>query len=127
MSATGYIQVNAYTSIARMPIQNAAIAIIDSNGNTLALRLTNRSGQLDAPLAITVPDFADSQTPDPGSLPYRTVNLYAKAEDYEEIEINSIQVFPDTMTVQNLEFIPLSELPNRYNQVEIFDTPAQNL
>lgn len=127
MPATGYIQVNAYTSIARMPLQNAAIVIVDPNGDTLALRLTNRNGQLEAPLAITVPDFADSQTPDPDTLPYRTVNLYAKIEDYEEIEINGIQVFPDTMTVQNLEFIPLSELPNRYNQVEIFDTPSQNL
>ena len=127
MPATGYIQVNAYTSNARIPLQDVAVAILDPNGTTIALRLTNRSGQLDAPLAISVPDLSDSQSPDPGTIPYRLVNLYARLEDYEEIEANSIQVFPNTMTIQNLELIPLSELPENYNQVEIFDTPSQNL
>lgn len=127
MPATGYIQVNAYTSNARIPLQDVAVAILDPNGTTIALRLTNRSGQLDAPLAISVPDLSDSQSPDPGAIPYRLVNLYARLEDYEEIEANSIQVFPNTMTIQNLELIPLSELPENYNQVEIFDTPSQNL
>lgn len=127
MPATGYIQVNAYTSNARIPLQDVAVAILDPNGTTIALRLTNRSGQLDAPLAISVPDLADSQRPDPGTAPYRLVKLYAKLENYEEIEASNIQVFPNTMTVQNLELIPLSELPDNYNQVEIFDTPSQNL
>lgn len=127
MPATGYIQVNAYTSNARIPLQDVAVAILDPNGTTIALRLTNRSGQLDAPLAISVPDLADSQRPDPGTTPYRLVKLYAKLENYEEIEASNIQVFPNTMTIQNLELIPLSELPDNYNQVEIFDTPSQNL
>lgn len=127
MPATGYIQVNAYTSNARIPLQDVAVAILDPNGTTIALRLTNRSGQLDAPLAISVPDLADSQRPDPGTAPYRLVKLYAKLENYEEIEASNIQVFANTMTVQNLELIPLSELPDNYNQVEIFDTPSQNL
>ena len=27
----------------------------------------------------------------------------------------------------NLEFIPLSELPGRWDQTQVFDTPSQNL
>ena len=127
MSATGYIQVNAYASNAQIPLKDVAIAITDSSGSAIALRLTNRNGQLDAPIAITVPDLSASQTPDTNIIPFAVVNLYAKLENYEEIEVKNLQVFPDTVTNQNLELIPLSELPEYWNQVEIFDTPKQNL
>ncbi len=127
MSATGYIQVHAYTSNAQIPLKDVAIAITEPSGSGIALRLTNRSGQLDTPVEITVPDLAASQRPDTGVTPYTPVNIYAKTENYEEIEVKNVQVFPNTVTSQNLELIPLSELPEAWNQVEIFDTPAQNL
>lgn len=127
MSAIGYIQVHAYTSNAQIPLKDVAISVTDTDGSAIALRLTNRSGQLDAPIAITVPDLSASQTPNTGVTPFTVVNLYAKLENYEEIEAKNIQVFPDTVTDQNLELIPLSELPEYWNQVEIFDTPKQNL
>ena len=127
MSATGYLQVNAYASNAQIPLQDVAIAITDSQGSAIALRLTNRSGQLDEPIAIPVPDFSASQTPDTGIVPFAVVNLSAKLPDYEEIEAKNVQVFANTVTSQNLELIPLSELPEYWNQVEIFQTPQQNL
>lgn len=127
MSATGYIQVHAYTSQAQIPIKDAAIAITDTNGSAIALRLTDKSGQLEEPIPIAVPDLAVSQTPNTEETPYAVVNLYAKADLYEEIEIENLQVFPDTITVQNLELIPQAELPNYWNQVEIFHIPPQNL
>ena len=127
MSATGYIQVNAYTSNAQIPLKDVAIAITDPSGDAIALRLTNRSGQFDSPIAIAVPDLAASQTPNTGVTPFAVVNLSAKLENYEEIEANNIQIFANTITSQNLELIPLSELPEYWNQVEIFNTPKQNL
>ena len=127
MSATGYIQVHAYASNAQIPLKDVAISVTDTDGSAIALRLTNRSGQLDTPIAITVPDLSAGQTPNTGIIPFTAVNLYAKLENYEEIEAKIIQVFPDTVTNQNLELIPLSELPEYWNQVEIFDTPQQNL
>lgn len=127
MSAKGYIQVHAYTSNAQIPLKDVAVSITDTDGSAIALRLTNRSGLLDSPIEITVPDLSASQTPNSGVTPFAVVNLYAKLENYEEIEANNIQVFADTVTNQNLELIPLSELPEYWNQVEIFDTPKQNL
>ena len=127
LSSTGYIQVHAYTSNAQIPLENVAVSITDTNGSAIALRLTNRSGQLDVPVSITVPDLSASQSPNTGLVPYAVVNLYAKLENYEEIEANNVQIFADTVTSQNLEMIPLSELPEYWNQVEIFDTPKQNL
>lgn len=91
------------------------------------MRLTNRSGQLDAPIEITVPDLSASQSPNTGIIPFAVVNLYARKENFEQIEIENLQIFADTVTDQELKFIPLSELPDQWSKSEIFNTPAQNL
>ena len=127
MSATGYIQVRAYTSNAQIPIKDAAIAITDQSGNAIALRLTNRSGQLDRPIPVQVPEVSASESPNTGIIPYSTVNLYARAENYELIEIEQLQVFPNVITEQNLELIPLPEFPANPNISQIFYTESQNL
>lgn len=127
MSAKGYIQVHAYTSYAQIPLKDVAISITDSGGASIALRLTNRSGFLDTPIEIDVPDLSAGQTPNTGIIPFAVVNLYARLNNYEGIEVENLQVFANTTTLQNLEMIPLSELPNSWNKLEIFNTPAQNL
>lgn len=91
------------------------------------MRLTNRSGMLDQPISISVPDISAGQSPNTGIIPFTSVNLYARANDYEEIFVRNLQVFPNTVTTQNLELIPLSEYPESFNLSETFDTPAQNL
>lgn len=127
LSATGYIQVRAFESYAQIPLKDVAVSITDVSGGAIALRLTNRNGALDAPIEIEVPDLADSQRPNTGVIPFAVVNLYARLENYEAIEIENLQIFANTTTVQNLEMIPLSELPGSWNKLEIFNTPPQNL
>ena len=127
LSAIGYIQVHAYTSNAQIPVQDAAITVTDASGSAIAMRLTNRSGLLDEPVPISVPDLSASLTPNTGIIPFTVVNLYARAENFEAIEIENLQIFADTITLQNLELIPLSEFPDSWNKAEIFQTPAQNL
>ena len=77
MSATGYIQVRAYTSTARFPLENVAIAVTATDGTALAMRLTDRNGLI-APIELPVPDKSESQEPESGVKPYTTVNLYAR-------------------------------------------------
>lgn len=127
MSAIGYIQVHAYTGNARIPLQGAAVTITNPDGSAIAMRLTNRSGTLDTPVEITVPDRSASQSPNTGVIPFTDVNLYARLENFETIEIENLQVFPGTLTVQDLAMIPLSELPDSWNKAEIFNIPPQNL
>lgn len=126
LPATGYITVHAYASFALLPLQNVAVAVTATDGTAIAMRLTDRNGLI-VPIEIPVPDKAASQTPETGEKPYTPVNLYARLKGYEQIEIENLQVFADTTTNQNLEMIPLSELPTQWDQSEIFDTPAQNL
>ena len=79
------------------------------------MRRTDRSGQID-PVAIPTPEQ-----------PFTQINLYARTDGYEQIESLRIQVFPERITDLNLEFIPISELPERWNQTVVYTTPIQNL
>lgn len=126
MSATGTIQVRAFTSQAQLPLQDVAVTITASDGTAIALRLTDRSG-LVPPISIPVPDRAESQSPDPDQRPYALVNLYAHREGFEGVESENIQIFADTHTIQDLKLIPLAQLPGSWNQPAVFDTPPQNL
>ena len=99
----------------------------DRSGAAIAMRLTNRSGLLDEPIEISVPDLSASQSPNTGVIPFASVDLYARLENYEEIHVENLQVFAGIVTNQNLEMVPLSELPDSRGQKEIFFTPVQNL
>lgn len=127
MSSKGYIQVHSYTSNAQLPLQNVAIAVTDVSGSVIAFRLTNRSGTLDTPIEIEVPELVYSQTPNTSVIPFTQVNLYARLEDYELIENKNLQVFAGTVTDQDLEMIPLSEYPESFLKAEVFETTPQNL
>lgn len=97
-----------------------------SDGTAIAMRTTDRNGLI-APIEVPVPDRALSLSPESGELPYTAVNLYARKRGYEQIEVEDLQVFAGTVTDQELEMIPLSELPGAWDQTEIFPTPPQNL
>jgi hypothetical protein len=126
LSATGYIQPRAFTSKARIPLEDVAISVTTSDGTIIAMRITDRNG-LTQPIEMPVPDLTESQSPDPDETPFARVNLYARLQGYEQIEIEDLQIFADTTTDQPLEMIPLSELPDSWAQREIFVIPPQNL
>lgn len=126
MSAKGYITAHAYASNALLPLQNVAITVTATDGTAIAMRITDRNGLI-VPIEVPVPDRSASQSPDTGEIPFTTVNLYARLRGFEQIEIENLQVFADTTTNQNLEMVPLAELPGRWDQIAIFDTPPQNL
>ena len=125
MSAVGYIQAIAYATRAKLPLEDVAVSVVDDEGRLLGLRTTDSSGQTTL-IRVTVPDRAESQSPGQQK-PFVTVNLYARAESYEQILARGIQVFADTVTQQELQMIPLSELPGSWKQVAVYDTPPQNL
>jgi len=126
LPSTGYIQVRAFASYALLPLEDVAITVTSSDGTAIAMRLTDRSGLI-SPIEIPVPAKEESLHPDPGEKPFTAVNLYARLSGYEQVEIENLQVFSGTTTVQNLEMIPLSELPEDRNKSVLFDTTPQNL
>ena len=119
MPAVGYIQAKAYTSRAQIPVEDAAVSVVDDQGRLLGLRTTDSSG-LTTPIRLEVPDLPESQRPG-NPKPFVTVNLYARAEGYEQVLVRGIQIFADTTTTQELQFIPLAELPGSWNRLAVFD------
>ena len=126
MPSTGYIRIHAYQSKALIPLKDVAVAVTATEGTALALMLTDRNG-LAGPIEIPVPDLTAGQTPDSGQIPFTAVNIYARLKGFEQIENEDVQVFPDTITIQNLELIPLSEMPGAFDAKELFITPPQDL
>lgn len=103
-----------------------AVTVTAPDGTAISMALTDRSGKT-APVALPVPELSASQTPDTGERPYTLVTIHARLRGYEDITAENVQIFADTTTLQNLEMIPLSELPGRWDKYELFDTPPQNL
>jgi hypothetical protein len=126
LPSTGYIQVHAYTSYAQIPLQDVTVAVSAADGTAIALRLTDRSGRIE-PIPIPVPDREESLSPNPPERPFATVNITARLKDYEQIFVDDVQVFSGVTTDQDLELIPLSELPETRTQSETFITSQQNL
>ena len=126
MAATGYIQVHAFTSKAQLPLKDVTVLITDVGGKAIAIRQTDRSGKIQ-PVPISTPELSASQAPETGIVPFTDVNIYARLENFEQIEAEGIQIFADTVTNQDLEMIPLAEFPEFWTETEIFQTPPQNL
>jgi len=126
MPATGYLQLRAYTSTAQFPLKDVAVSVTAADGTAIAMRLTDRNGLI-TPITIPVPDRSESLQPDPSEQPFTSVNLYAHKNGYEQVEAENLQIFADTTTYQNLEMIPLAELPLAWDQTVIYNTPPQNL
>lgn len=126
LASTGYITVHAYTSNAQLPLEDVAITVTAADGTAIAMRITDRNGQI-RPVSVPVPDRSASLAPDSGEVPFTRVNLYGRLKGFEQVEYENIQVFPDTTTNQNMVMIPLSELPGKWDQLAVFDTPPQNL
>ena len=126
LNATGYLQVHAYSSFAQLPLKDVAISVTAPDGTAIGMALTDRSGKIE-PIAIPAPDFDVSQAPNPDQIPFATVTLHARLRGYEQITAENIQIFANTLTYQDLEMIPLSELPSQWSKYELFDTPPQQL
>ncbi len=107
-------------------MQDVSVTVTATDGTAIAMALTDRSGKI-TPISLPVPPRAAGETPDTGETPFAAVNLTARLRGYEQITVDDLQVFPDTMTLQELEMIPLSELPEQWSKSETFQTPPQNL
>lgn len=129
MPAQGYFTARAYTSDAWIPVEDVTVTVTektpDGLAELLAIRLTDDSGKTES-LAIATPELSASQAPS-NMQPFRQVEITAEHPLYERILVQDVQIFPNTVTMQNLQLIPLAELPEEWDQTETFHVPPQNL
>ena len=126
MSEQGYITARAYMSNAQIPLENVAVTILSQDGTAIAMRLTGRSGLTEA-VAIPTPDRIDSEAPENRVRPFTDLTIHAWKSGFEQVTAQNVQVFSGVTTVQDLEMVPLSELPDRWDENVLYNTPPQNL
>ena len=129
MPAQGVFSARAYTSDAQIPVEGVTITVTqrepDGIVELLAVRLTDESGRIQ-PLTLPTPELALSLAPSP-ERPFALVRITADHPLYDRLVVEDVQLFPDTVTIQNLQLIPLNLAPSTWNHTEIFDIPPQNL
>ena len=126
MPENGYIRVRAFMSNAQIPLENVAVTISSTDGTAIAMRLTGRSG-LTEPVAIPAPNRAESERSELNGQPFTDLILYAWKSGFEQVKASNVQVFAGVTTVQDLEMVPLSELPDQWDEQLLLNTPPQNL
>lgn len=128
MASEGYLTVRVYTSTAQLPVENALVSLSntsDEGTRSLATRLTDESGRTER-IAVSTPDTTESLQPGQG-IPYTVVDVTVESPEYERVLIEGLQIFPGIVTQQDVELLPLQDLPPVYNMTEIIDIPAQSL
>lgn len=128
MASEGYLTVRVFTSAAQLPIENAIVSLSqasEAGTRHFAIRLTDESGRTER-IAVPTPDQAESLQPGQG-IPYTAVDVIVEFPEYERVLIEGVQIFPGIVTQQDVELLPLLDLPPAYNLTEIIDIPAQSL
>lgn len=129
MPPIGYIRVQAVTSRADIPIQNATVTITgtDAGGSRtlLSLQRTDASGFTKA-VSIPTPALENSLLPDQAQ-GWTNVTVTVTHPGFEGIIVDRVQIFPGVTTIQKMTLIPLTQLPGAYGGTERFDVPPQGL
>ena len=130
MASNGTIICRTYTSDAMIPVANVTVAVTrrnsDGSHDLIALRKSDTSGRT-APISIAVADTPVPQPGAPATPAWTLVDITADAPGFERITVENVQVFSGVTTEQSFALIPLSEIPEFWNQQESFYVPTQNL
>lgn len=129
MAEYGTILARAFTSEAQIPIPGAAVTISQQRADgeaLLAMRLSNFDG-VTQPVPLSAPDAALSRRYGAGEAPFTRVNVAVEAEFYDRIEVQDVQIFAGTQTVQNLQLIPTPTLRQSSPQRQLFRVTPQPL
>ena len=125
ISSYGSLKISVISLIGSYPIKNAIIRISPSNEPNAPKQEyeTNTEGQLTIP-ELPAPDEQFSEAPS-AEQPYTDYNLEVSAPGYETVEINNINVLPNTQSLQFISLMPITD--TRYSTAELFVIPANTL
>ena len=125
----GFLNVRTYTSDAIIPVENTIVLISTRNASSglqlAAVADTNDSG-LTETFAFTTPDLDESLSPN-GAVPFLNLHIEAEHPGFGRIQINDVQIFPNTVSTQEIMLRPLSDDPRHREEQKIFNITPQNL
>lgn len=105
----GTLQVNAFVNTIARPAEGATVRIYDATHNaTLEELTTDAAGQL-PPVNLPAPPLDYSMSPDQPR-PFNEYSLHVKLEGTQQVVINNVQVYPDSIAVQNVVLRPTYQI-----------------
>ena len=129
MPSTGFIRVQAVTSRAELPVEDAVVTVsrtaADGSRTLLSLQRTDESG-LTKDIAVSTPAAENSLSPDQGK-GWTDVTVAVSHPNYEGVVVRTVQIFPGITTVLELFLVPRESIPENPGQTESFTVPPQGL
>lgn len=125
----GFIKVQLFSAKNVMPVCGGNIFIIEStatdfeNGKILT---TDECG-VSKVVAVNTPDRAVGENPAAKDVPYSSYDIYIRAKGYRDIAIEGIHVFPDIISIQNVEMIPTKKERVFMDEAEFIFIPPHKL
>lgn len=100
--AEGTLKVSVATPDGALPIQNARVRIFEKGTDTIVEEgVTNESGQIEG-MALEAPPEEYSLDMNSEQKGYSEYDLVVMPEGYESVRINSVQIMPNDISIQNI-------------------------
>lgn len=114
----GYLRFAVGTASGTIPLNDAAVYVYTDpsdgdEGRLLYTLMTNEDG-LTETVTLPTPPLSESFSPE-SPKPYSTYNVFAAKQGFYPTEGRTVPLFPGITSIQPINLIPLSEIP---------DTPA---
>ena len=111
MTQVGSVVTRVTASRAQLPVTGATVIITtpseEGRPTVLAVLETNENG-VAGPILLPAPTTPTNGTSPGGPTPYSNYSLWVEHPAYEIAAVESFQVFPNVMSVQNITLVPLS-------------------
>lgn len=122
----GYIKVKVMTGNGAYPVENATVAIKKSGDEKSFKVLVSDSDGDTEKVAVIAPREILSEQPF-GERPYNTFDIYVSKDRYYTNVYKGVQVFADTVSLQNVYMLPLPEEGGIANEERVFVITPHNL
>ena len=116
----GKLVVKVYAKNQGEPLENTNIQILNpTTQDTIYELITNSSGQSDT-INLDAPNEGYSQEPQ-SPKPYQEFDILAKKDGFDSVKIEGVQIFPDSLSIQNI-YLNYQNVSER-----IYNIPEHNL
>lgn len=107
----GFIKVELFTAREVVPVSGGNIFILKSTSVDFdkGRILSTDSSGITKMLEVDTPDIELSKSEDSEQIPYSVYDLYVRAPGYKDVVVEGIQVFPNEVSIQQVEMIPTSK------------------
>ncbi len=101
---SGELVVQVTSAGGAIPIENAVVKIMRTNGALISTLSTNQSGRT-AAIRLSAPNASLSQSPR-GDTPYALYRIYVTASGYAPAEHDDVSVFDGVLSIQPVSLQP---------------------